>query len=86
MVKVTVTIQLRFDAHVACYKLNSSHVTIRTHFLLGTTAVQYSLLLIMNSWRGFTVQNTWVLVFEARSSLLKNSIVGIHLLCIACLP
>ena len=52
------TIQLRFDALTCCmfvdiintsYSVNSSHVTFRTHFLLGTTAVRYSLLLIMNS-------------------------------------
>ena len=51
-----VTIQLRYD-ELTCYMFAniiqagviSSHQTFRTHFLLGTTAVQYSLLLIMNS-------------------------------------
>ena len=51
-----VTIQLRYD-ELTCYMFASiiqagaisSHVTFRTHFLLGTTAVRYSLLFIMNS-------------------------------------
>ena len=53
-----VTIQLRFDVLMCCVftnmieaSANSSHVTFRTHFLLGTMAVGYSLLLIMNSWK-----------------------------------
>ena len=51
-----VTIQKRYD-ELTCYMFAniiqvgviSSHVTFRTHFLLGTMAVRYSRLLIMNS-------------------------------------
>ena len=52
-----VTIQLQYD-ELTCYMfaniiqagaISSLCMTLRTHFVLGTTAVRYSLLLIVNS-------------------------------------